>query len=243
MYLSGRAKTNQGRKLLIKRRFWPWKLFKGGNYSWTGNYSRTGKYSRMGNYSRKYSSCLEFAKEETKVSDYKWWKNLLFGLHFHTLLSTTVPGCSFLTLATTSAMIKFFWFLLALCIIDDFVCCLWFKVFLNGKTLVIILWDKILQAQVTIIGKTSKIRFYKKKRSLQDMAILVVEFSRKGYKIRKVFGYKLTVVKWNHWFLQISVGRWKCQNLTFKNHPNLSDFFFIEKYKFRSTFFVIDIFW
>ena len=31
-----------------------------------------GNYSRMGNYSRKYGSCLEFARDETKVSDYKW---------------------------------------------------------------------------------------------------------------------------------------------------------------------------
>ena len=28
-----KAETNQGRKLLIIRWFWPWKLFKGGNYS------------------------------------------------------------------------------------------------------------------------------------------------------------------------------------------------------------------
>ena len=33
----------------------------------------------------------------------------------------------------------------------------------------------------------------------------------------------------------------KCRYLTFKvkNHPNLSDFFFIEEYGFRSTFFVL----
>ena len=90
-------------------------------------------------YSRKYGSCLKFAREETKVSDYKWCKNLLFGLHFHMLLSTTVPRCSFLALATASAMIEFFRFFLALCIFDDFVCYLWLKVFLNRKTLAIIL--------------------------------------------------------------------------------------------------------
>ena len=38
-----------------------------------------------------------------------------------------------------------------------------------------------------------------------DMAIPVVEFSREGYKIRKVVGWKSTVVKWNHWILQIGV--------------------------------------
>ena len=36
------------------------------------------------------------------------------------------------------------------------------------------------------------------------MAISLVEFSMEGYKIRKVFGPKKTLVKWNHWILQIN---------------------------------------
>ena len=51
----------------------------------------------------------------------------------------------------------------------------------------------------------------------QFMAIPVVEFSREGYKIRKVIGWKSSVVKWNHWILRIGVMRrcQKCQNFTF----------------------------
>ena len=37
------------------------------------------------------------------------------------------------------------------------------------------------------------------------MAFPVVEFSREGYKIRKVFGSKSTVFKWNYQFLKIGV--------------------------------------
>ena len=82
---------------------------------------------------------------------------------------------------------------------------------------------------------------------IQGMAILVVEFSSEGYKIRKVFGWKSTVVKSNHWILWIGVmGRCqKGQNLTFKvncyikSHRHLSDFFFIEEYKFRRTFLLL----
>ena len=44
------------------------------------------------------------------------------------------------------------------------------------------------------------------------MAILVVEFSREGYKIRKVFGSKSTVGKWNYWILRIGVVG-SCQKL------------------------------
>ena len=60
------------------------------------------------------------------------------------------------------------------------------------------------------------------------MAIPVVEFSREGYKIKKVFWLKI-----------------KCSQM---NLPNLENgvvaifFFFIEEYEVRSTLFVIDIF-
>ena len=74
---------------------------------------------------------------------------------------------------------------------------------------------------------------------MRIMATLVVEFSREGYKIRKVFGQKSTVVKWNYqiWRIGVVVSCQKVPNLSFKvnflvkNHPNLSDFFFIEEYK------------
>ena len=57
-----------------------------------------------------------------------------------------------------------------------------------------------------------------------------------------------TQLKWNYQ----REGVKKCKNLTFnvtmsmfyvKYQRNLSDFFFIEKYELRRTFFVIDIFW
>ena len=44
------------------------------------------------------------------------------------------------------------------------------------------------------------------------MAIPVVEYSRKGYKIRKVFGKKSTVLKWNYQILRIGVMA-SCQKL------------------------------
>ena len=45
-----------------------------------------------------------------------------------------------------------------------------------------------------------------------DMAIPVVEFSREGYKIRKVLSLKSTVVKLNYWILRIGVVA-SCQKL------------------------------
>ena len=72
------------------------------------------------------------------------------------------------------------------------------------------------------------------------MTIPVVEFSREGYKIRKVFDLKSNVVKWNY---QI------CQNLTFKVNFLMSKIIeiflivFIEKYKLRTTFLDNIIFW
>ena len=47
---------------------------------------------------------------------------------------------------------------------------------------------------------------------MSAMAIPVAEFSREGYKIRKVFGKKSTVVKWNYQLLIIGVMS-SCQKL------------------------------
>ena len=44
------------------------------------------------------------------------------------------------------------------------------------------------------------------------MAIPVVEFSKDGYTIRKIFAWKSTVVKWNYWILRIGVVA-SCQKL------------------------------
>ena len=44
------------------------------------------------------------------------------------------------------------------------------------------------------------------------MAIQVVKFLREGYKIRKVFGLELPVVKWNYQILIIG-GMLSCQKL------------------------------
>jgi hypothetical protein len=41
--------------------------------------------------------------------------------------------------------------------------------------------------------------------SVLNMAIPVLEISREGYKIRKIFGWKSAVVKWNHCILKIGV--------------------------------------
>ena len=41
--------------------------------------------------------------------------------------------------------------------------------------------------------------------TLYIMAFQVVEFSSQGYKIRKVFGKKSTVFKWNYQILRIGV--------------------------------------
>ena len=46
-----------------------------------------------------------------------------------------------------------------------------------------------------------------------------------------------TTILWN---AKIGLSKWI---FYVKNHLNLSDFFFIEEYEFRNTFFVIDIFW
>ena len=86
--------------------------------------------------------------------------------------------------------------------------------------------------------------------TLFDMAISVVEFLREGYKIRKVlatlrFWLKINVPKENYCILGIGVrgSVKKCfQSLCQKSSESFWVFFFIEKYKFRSTFFVIGIF-
>ena len=59
------------------------------------------------------------------------------------------------------------------------------------------------------------------------MAISVLEFSREGYKIRKVFGKNSTVVKWGYRIWRIGVMA-SCQKVPIyyvKNHLNLSEIF------------------
>ena len=54
----------------------------------------------------------------------------------------------------------------------------------------------------------------------------------------------LNFVFWINGELSKSAKIWLSKSIFYvKNHPNLSHFFFIEEYQFRSTFFVIDIFW
>ena len=49
---------------------------------------------------------------------------------------------------------------------------------------------------------------------------------------------------WNSGVLSKSAKIWLSKSIFYvKNHFNLSQFFFVEEYQFRSTFFVIDIFW
>ena len=79
------------------------------------------------------------------------------------------------------------------------------------------------------------------------MAILVVVFSREGYKIRKVLARNQLQ---SNEIIEFLMGRcqkvpkcdFKSDFFDVKNHQNLSDFFFIEEYKFRNKFFVSDIF-
>ena len=72
------------------------------------------------------------------------------------------------------------------------------------------------------------------------MAIRVVEFSNGGYNIRKL----LNIEFWIYGKLSKSARIWLLRSIFYiKNYPNLSQFFFIEEYQFRSTCFVIDIFW
>ena len=87
------------------------------------------------------------------------------------------------------------------------------------------------------------------------MTIRVVEFSNRGYKIRKIFAWESTYSKEIIAFLELHYwgGVKKCkitQPLDFQSQFSTSkiiwifvNFFFIEEYQFRSTFFVIDIFW
>ena len=54
----------------------------------------------------------------------------------------------------------------------------------------------------------------------------------------------LNFVNWCNGEVSKSDEIWLSKSIFYnKNNPNLSDFFFIEEYKFRRTFFLIDIFW
>ena len=86
---------------------------------------------------------------------------------------------------------------------------------------------------------------------LSGMAILVVEFSNGGYKIRKIFAEESTylpkenyVLNFEFWINgELSKSAFQSQFFMSKIIRIFLNFFFIEKYQFRSTFFVIDIFW
>ena len=88
---------------------------------------------------------------------------------------------------------------------------------------------------------------------LSSMAIWVVEFSNGGYKIRKNLPKnqhtQRKLLNVENWISREASKSAKSPNLlTFKvnflvkNYPNHSQFFCIEEYQFRRTFFVIDIF-
>ena len=65
-----RAETNQGRKLLIIRRFWPRKLFKGGNYSRVETIRGNTVFEKYNRYRTQFSifvkTCDEHYVQETK---------------------------------------------------------------------------------------------------------------------------------------------------------------------------------
>ena len=83
------------------------------------------------------------------------------------------------------------------------------------------------------------------------LAIRVVEFSNGGYKIRNIFSYASKLPKGNYWILSFGLtASWqKVPKFDFQSQFSMSkiiriflNFFFIEEYQFRSTFFVIDFF-
>ena len=81
----------------------------------------------------------------------------------------------------------------------------------------------------------------------KPMAVPVVEFSWEGYKIRKVFGQKSTVAKWNNWILWIGVPDgevsksaeiWLSKSIFYvKNHRHLSHFFSLKNINLGSHIF------
>ena len=103
-----------------------------------------------------------------------------------------------------------------------------FVLFLRVQTLCMIheIWSNACNAfpvKNCLYGRTS---------FMSTMAILVVEFS------------SLNIANWCNGEVPKSAKIWLSKSIFYiKNHLNLSDFFFIEEYEFRSTFFVIDIFW
>ena len=87
---------------------------------------------------------------------------------------------------------------------------------------------------------------------VNTMAIWVVKFWDGGYEIRKIFYLRINVSKGNYWILSFGLMP-SCQKVSkfyFQSQFSMSkiiriclNFFFIEEYQFRGTFFVIDIFW
>ena len=73
---------------------------------------------------------------------------------------------------------------------------------------------------------------------------------KRGVQNSKDFCLRINILKESYWILRIgwevskSAKIWHSKSIfCVKNYPNLSQFFFIKEYQFRSTFFVFDIFW
>ena len=85
-----------------------------------------------------------------------------------------------------------------------------------------------------------------------NMVIWVVEFSIRGLQNWKDLCLKIKVPKrkllnfenWCNRKVSKRAKIWLSKSIFYtKNHRNLSPFFFIEEYQFKSKFFVSDIFW
>ena len=88
--------------------------------------------------------------------------------------------------------------------------------------------------------------------NMEAMAIWVVEFSNGGTKLDRFLPKnqhtQKKLLNFENWVngevSKSAKNNWLSMSIFYvKNYPNLSHFFFIEEYQFRSTFFVIDIFW
>ena len=112
-------------------------------------------------------------------------------------------------------------------------------------------WQKKIHTTINLgsfLGTGRRNRLYLAK--VHIMAVRVVEFQTEGTKLerflpknqhtlRKLLNFKF----WINGELSKSAKIWFWKSIfNVKNHLNLSHFFFIEEYQFRSTLFAIDIF-
>ena len=104
----------------------------------------------------------------------------------------------------------------------------------------------IRQETLTFVSRRNIIEFFKAAVNLLSRVILVVKFSRKGYKIRKVFGYKSIFQEGNYCILwadeaasyqKVQKSDFPSQFSMSKKNAKFSKKKFIEKYHFRCTFF------